>query len=310
MAKRATREALGKTLVELVEAGYDVMAVDADLAGSTKSGDLGKVYPDRLVDVGIAEQNMVGVAAGLALTGRTVFTSSFAVFGTGRCWDQIRNTVCDTNLDVKICPTHAGVTTGEDGATHQALEDIALMRALPRMRVMVPADYNSTRAAIKLAAQTPGPVYIRMGRFAVEDIYGEDFEAALPKAQVLREGSDLSIMACGVEVSQALEAAELLAAEGINAEVIDVFSIKPLDEATILASAAKTGLVLAVEEHSVYGGMGSAIAELLSEKQPCKMGFVGMHGFGTTAPGGVLLKHFGLDAAGIVAQAKELVASR
>jgi transketolase len=308
MSKRATREAFGKTLSELVDEGYDIVAVDADLAGSTKSGDIAKKYPDRLVDVGIAEQNMMGVAAGLSMTGRIAFTSSFAVFGTGRCWDQIRNTVCDTDLNVKVCPTHAGVTTGEDGATHQSLEDIALMRVLPNMRVLVPADYNATRAALRLAAKTYGPFYVRMGRFPVEDIYPDDYEIDLPVANVLREGKDLSIMACGVEVSQALEAAEKLAAEGIDAEVVDVFSIKPLDEETILASAKKTGLVLSCEEHSVRAGMGSALAELFAAKMPTKMGYVGMTTFGTTAPGDVLLKHFKLDADGIYEAAKALLA--
>ena len=307
MAK-ATRAAYGATLVELVEEGYDVMAVDADLAGSTTTKKLGDAYPDRLVDVGIAEQNMIGVASGLALTGRTVFTGSFAVFGSGRCWEQIRNTVCDSGLNVKVCPTHSGITVGPDGATHQALEDIALMRVLPQMRVYVPADYASAAAAIRLAATNDGPFYVRLGRASVPEIYGDDFTLeSLECANVLREGTDISIMACGVEVAQALEAAEKLAEEGISAEIVDVMSIAPLDEKTILASAAKTNLVLTVEEHNVHGGMGSAVAELLGEKQPCRVVRHGMTTFGTSGNPDELMAHFGLDAAGIVARVHEVL---
>lgn len=307
MAK-ATRAAYGATLVELVEEGYDVMAVDADLAGSTTTKKLGDAYPDRLVDVGIAEQNMIGVASGLALTGRTVFTGSFAVFGSGRCWEQIRNTVCDSGLNVKVCPTHSGITVGPDGATHQALEDIALMRVLPQMRVYVPADYASAAAAIRLAAKNDGPFYVRLGRASVPEIYGDDFTLeSLECANVLREGTDISIMACGVEVAQALEAAEKLAEEGIFAEVVDVMSVAPLDEKTILASAAKTDLVLTVEEHNIHGGMGSAVAELLGEKQPCRVVRHGMTTFGTSGNPDELMAHFGLDAAGIAARVHEVL---
>ena len=282
MAK-ATRAAFGPTLLELVDEGVDVMAVDADLAGSTTTAKLAAAHPDRFVDVGIAEQNMIGVASGLALTGRTVFTGSFAVFGSGRCWEQIRNTVCISNLNVKVCPTHAGITVGPDGETHQALEDIALMRVLPHMRVLVPAE--------------PLP-----------EVYGEDFSVDTEAfANVVREGSDISIMACGVELAHALNAAELLAEEGISAEVVDIMSIKPLDEETILASAAKTGVVLTVEEHSVYGGMGSAVAELLAEKQPCRVSRLGMTGFGQSGNAAELLAHYGLDAAGIVARVREVL---
>ncbi len=307
MADRATRAAFGPTLIELVKEGLDIMAVDADLAGSTTTAQLGSFDPDRLVDVGIAEQDMIGIAAGLALMGRIVFTGSFAAFGTGRCLDQIRNTVCDTNLNVKICPTHSGVTVGEDGATHQALEDIALMRTLPNMRVLVPADYYAAAAAVRLAAKTDGPLYVRMGRFPVPEVYDEDFTGGLPFAGVVREGTDLTICACGLEVSMALKAADALAASGISAEVIDVFSVKPLDEDVILGSAAKTGRVLTCEEHSVLGGMGSAVAELLAEKLPTPMEFLGMHGFGTSAPGDVLLKHYGLDEVGVEAAARTLL---
>lgn len=308
MANRATREAFGETLVELMNEGVNVVAVDADLAGSTTTAKLGAACPDRLVDVGIAEQNMIGVAAGLSLTGRVAFTASFAVFGTGRCYDQIRNTVCDAGLNVKVCPTHAGVTVGEDGATHQMLEDIGMMRALPNMRVLVPADYRSAKAAIRIAATTEGPVYVRMGRHKVPEVYDETFVGGLPFAGVVREGTDVTICACGVEVAHALEAAERLAEEGISCEVIDVFSVKPLDEQTILSSAAKTGRVVTCEEHMVAGGMGSAVAELLAEKCPTPMRFVGMRSFGTSAPGDVLLEHFGLDASGIQGVVRDFLA--
>ena len=299
MAK-ATRAAFGETLVELVDEGLDIMAVDADLAGSTTTAKLAAAHPERFVDVGIAEQNMIGVAAGLSLTGRTVFTGSFAVFGAGRCWEQIRNTVAVSNLNVKVCPTHAGITVGADGETHQALEDIALMRTLPHMRVLVPADYASAKAAIRLAAKTPGPFYIRLGRETPADVYDEVPEIdAVPYARVLREGTDVSLMACGVEVSQALIAAGILADRGVSAEVIDVMSVKPLAEDIICASAAKTGRVVTVEEHSIYGGMGSAVAELLSEQAPVPVKRLGMTTFGQSASGSELLKFYGLDGEGI-----------
>lgn len=306
MAK-ATRAAFGETLIKLVDEGMDIMAVDADLCGSTTTAKFGAAYPDRLFDVGIAEQNMIGVASGLALTGRTVFTGSFAVFGTGRCWEQIRNTVCDSGLNVKICPTHAGITVGADGATHQALEDIALMRVLPGMRVLVPADYASAVAAIRLAAATPGPFYVRLGREPLPEVYDEGFTCDVAFANVLREGSDISIMACGVEAAQALAAADALAAEGISAEVVDVMSVKPLDEETIIASAAKTGRVLTVEEHSIYGGMGSAVAELLGEKHPVPVTRLGMTTFGQSGDAAELLAYYGLDAAGIAARVREVL---
>lgn len=307
MARRATREAFGETLVELANEGVDVVAVDADLAGSTTTAKLGAAYPDRAFDVGIAEQDMIGVASGLSLTGRIAFTASFSVFGTGRCYDQIRNTVCDSELNVKICPSHSGVTVGEDGATHQMIEDIALMRVLPNMRVLVPADYRAAKAAIRIAAATPGPLYVRMGRHKVPEVYDETATFELGGANLLREGTDVTICACGVEVAHALRAAELLAEKGISAEVVDVYSVKPLNEEVILASAAKTGRVVTCEEHMVYGGMGSAVSELLAEKLPTPMRFVGMRGFGTSANGDVLLEHFGLDYNGIARVVEEFV---
>lgn len=302
-AKKATRAAFGETLVELFNEGLDVYAVDADLSGSTTSAKLKEVAPSRHVNVGIAEQNMIGVAAGLSLTGKVVFTGSFAVFGTGRVYDQIRNTVCYAKLDVKITPTHAGISVGSDGGSHQMVEDIALMSVLPNMRVLVPADYLSAKAALRIAATTPGPFYVRMGRENLEEIYSDTSGFELGKARILREGTDVTIVACGVEVGLALEAAEKLAAEGIQAEVIDAFSIKPLDQATILASAEKTGFVVTAEEHSVIGGLGSAVAALFSAhpsvlKKPQK--FIGVQdSFGTSGCFAELFAKYRLDAQSI-----------
>ena len=309
--KKATRAAFGETLVELVEEGKPVVAVEADLSGSTTTKKLGDAYPERLFNVGIAEQDMVGVAAGLALTGHVAFTGSFAVFGTGRVYDQIRNTVCYANLDVKIAPTHAGVSVGPDGGSHQMVEDIALMRVLTNMRVLVPADYASAKAAIKLAAETPGPVYVRMGRASVPCVYDEGVELELGRANVLREGSDVTIAACGVEIDEALKAADALAERGISAEIIDAFSIKPLDEERILASVRKTGCVVTAEEHSVIGGLGGAVAETLAENLPAPLVRVGMRDcFGTSGEMAELMREFELDAQAIVEAAKAAIAKK
>jgi transketolase len=298
--KKATRAAFGETLVKLVDEGLDIYAVDADLSASTTTAKLGQAHPSRLINVGIAEQNMIGVAAGLSLTGKTVFTGSFAVFGTGRVYDQIRNTVCYANLDVKIAPTHAGISVCPDGGSHQMIEDLALMRVLPQMRILVPADYPSAKAAIRIAATTPGPFYIRLGRSEVPMLYsdGEPFE--LGRAKVVRRGADVTIVACGVEVYLALEAAVALDLMGIDAEVIDVFSLKPLDEQTILESAQKTGFVITAEEHSVIGGLGSAVAELMGRHPGVlskPMRAVGVQDrFGTSGEFNELFKEYGLDA--------------
>ena len=309
--KKATRAAYGETLIELANAGVPVVAVEADLSGSTTTKKLGDAYPERLFNVGIAEQDMVGVAAGLSLTGKVAFTGSFAVFGTGRVYDQIRNTVCYANLDVKIAPTHAGVSVGPDGGSHQMVEDIALMRVLPNMRVLVPADFAAAKAAIKLAAETPGPVYIRMGRASVPCVYDENSVFEVGRAKVLREGGDVTIVACGVEIDEALKAAEALAEKGVSAEVIDAFSIKPLDEETILASARKTGCVVTAEEHSVIGGLGGAVAELLSEKLPLPLVRVGMSDcFGTSGEMAELMREFELDAPAIASAVDEALSRK
>lgn len=310
--KKATRAAFGATLAELADSGVPVVAVDADLSGSTttkKFADAKPEYEGRLFNTGIAEQNMIDVAAGLALTGKVAFTGSFAVFGTGRVYDQIRNTVCYSNLDVKIAPTHAGVSVGPDGGSHQMLEDVSLMRGLPNMRVLVPADYAAARSALKIAAATPGPVYVRMGRASVPSVYAEGVELEMGRAYVLREGTDATIVACGVEVEQALKAADILADQGVSVEVIDAFSIKPLDVDTIAASAAKTGRVVVAEEHSIYGGLASAVAEALAQTRPVPMRFVGMRDvFGKSGEFEELLAYFGLDAAAIVEAVKSLMA--
>ena len=308
--KKATRAAYGETLLELAQAGVPVVAVDADLSGSTTTKKLASKpeFASRLFNVGIAEQNMVGVAAGLAKSGHIAFTGSFAVFGTGRAYDQIRNTVAYSNLDVKICPTHAGVSVGPDGGSHQMLEDVALMRVLPNMRVLVPADYAAAAASIRLAAQTPGPVYVRMGRAAVPCVYAHDVDLEIGKAYVLREGTDATIVACGVEIREAFVAAQVLAEQGIDVEIIDAFSIKPLDEETILASVRKTGCIVVAEEHSMYGGLCSAVSELLAQRCPAPAEFVAVKDcFGKSGEFGELLTYFGLDSTAIVNAVKNVL---
>ncbi|MRR10997.1 transketolase family protein, partial [bacterium] len=268
-----------------------------------------KAYPDRFFNVGIAEQNMIGTAAGLAVSGKIAFTGSFAVFATGRAYDQVRNTVCYSGLNVKLAPTHAGITVGPDGGSHQMLEDIALMRVLPGMRVLVPADYNAAAAAIRLAAATPGPFYIRLGRVAAPQVHPDGFEMRVGRSYVVREGDDITIAACGVMVAEALDCAEALADEGISVEVIDVASIKPLDSETLLASARKTGRVITAEEHSVIGGLGSAVAELLGENAPVPLRRVGVPDvFGTSGEPAELMAHFGLTAADLSRAVREMLA--
>ena len=306
--KRATRAAYGVTLAELAGEGVPVVAVDADLTGSTTTAKFAKAgYADRLFNCGIAEQNMIDVAAGLSLAGNIAFTGSFAVFGAGRAYDQVRNTVCYSNLNVKIAPTHAGISVGPDGGSHQMLEDVSLMRGLPGMRVLVPADYAAARAALRLAAATPGPVYVRMGRAAVPCVYDDEVELEIGRAYVLREGSDVTIVANGVEIREALAAADALAADGISAEVIDAFSVKPLDGATILESVAKTRCVVTAEEHSVIGGLGAAVCELLAGADPVCVECVAVRDrFGKSGEFEELLGYFHLDADAIVEAVKKV----
>ena len=299
--KKATRAAYGKTLAELYEQGLPIVAVDADLSGSTTTKAFAQAGQEE-------SKRLFNVAAGLALAGNIAFTGSFAVFGTGRCYDQIRNTVAYANLDVKIAPTHAGISVGPDGGSHQMLEDISLMCGLPPMKVLVPADYASACAALRLAAETPGPVYVRMGRASVPAVYAPDVELELGKAYVIDEGTDVSIIACGLEVTEARKAAEKLAEEGISAEVIDAFSVKPLDTETILASLAKTGCAVVAEEHSVYGGLCSAVSELCAESQPTPLEFVAVRDrFGKSGEFEELMAYFALDADSIVQAAKKVL---
>lgn len=309
--KIATRAGYGETLVELLEEGVDIMAVEADLSGSTTTKKLGDADPARLVNVGIAEQNMIDVAAGLSLAGKVVFTGSFAAFGTGRCYDQIRNTVCYAGLNVKIAPTHSGVTVGPDGGSHQMLEDVSLMRGLPGMNVLVPADYWAAKQAVRIAATTPGPFYIRLGRAKVPEVYDKDTVLELGKSYVLREGADVTLVAGGIEVAEALKAADILAEDGISAEVIDVFSVKPFDKPTLLSSVAKTGCVVTCEEHSTVGGLGSAVADIIGENCPVPLERVGVRdAFGTSGEPDELLVEYGLDAASIAAKAKAAIARK
>ena len=307
--KIATRESYGNALVEIGKEHDDLVVLDADLAAATKTGIFKKAFPERFIDCGIAEGNMVGVAAGLASTGKVPFCSSFAMFAAGRAYEQVRNSVAYPRLNVKIGASHAGISVGEDGASHQCIEDIALMRAIPGMTVINPSDDVEARAAVKAAYEMDGPVYLRFGRLAVPVINDNpDYHFEIGKGTVLREGTDLTLVATGLEVNESLEAAKMLEADGIHAEVINIATIKPLDEDLIVASAKKTGTVVTVEEHSVIGGLGSAVAECLAEKCPTKMKRIGVYDrFGESGPALDLLHKYELDAEGIYKQVKEFL---
>ena len=302
--KIATRESYGNALVELGKKHDDLVVLDADLAGATKTGIFKKVFPERHIDCGIAEGNMMGVAAGLAAAGMVPFASSFAMFAAGRAYEQVRNSIGYPHLNVKIGATHAGISVGEDGASHQCLEDIALMRVIPGMTVIVPSDDIEARAAVEAAYAYKGPVYLRFGRLAVPVINDRpDYRFEIGKGITLREGKDLTIVATGLEVQSALEAAEKLAADGVSAEVINIHTIKPLDEELILASAKKTGRVVTVEEHSVIGGLGGAVCEVLSAKAPVPVLRIGVKDvFGESGPAVELLHKYLLDGEGVYSQ--------
>ncbi|MBE5024456.1 transketolase family protein [Olsenella sp. DSM 107455] len=308
--KIATRVSYGETLVELAAEHDDFVVLDADLAASTQTGKMKDAYPDRFFDVGIAEQNLMGVAAGIATTGRTAFVSSFAMFAAGRTYDQVRNSIAYPHLNVKICASHAGVSVGEDGATHQCNEDIALMRVIPGMTVVVPCDDVEARAAVRAAYELDGPVYMRLGRLAVPVVNDEkDFSFTLGKGIVMREGTDVTIVACGLMVQAALEAADALAERGVSAEVIDMHTIKPIDADLIVESASKTGRVVTCEEHSVIGGLGSAVCDVLAERCPVPVRKVGVNDvFGVSGPATDLLHLYGLDAEGVIAAVDGLLA--
>ncbi len=308
--KTATRDAYGKALVELGGINDKIVVLDADLAAATKTGMFKKAYPDRFFDSGIAESNMMGVAAGLATTGYTVFASTFAMFAAGRAYEQVRNSIAYPHLNVKIGATHAGISVGEDGASHQCCEDIALMRVIPGMVIINPADDIEARAAVFAAAEYEGPVYMRFGRLAVPRIFDESYKFELGKAVTLREGSDVTIIATGLMVNEAIEAAKALADEGISAEVINIHTIKPLDKEAVIRSAAKTGAVVTAEEHSIIGGLGGAVAEALCESgKPAPVVRLGVNDvFGRSGPAVELLHIYGLDAQNIVAKAKQAIA--
>ena len=308
--KIATREGYGNALKELGAEYPNLVVLDADLAASTKTAVFQKAYPDRHIDCGIAEANMMGVAAGLSLVGKIPFVSSFAMFAAGRAFEQVRNSIGYPHLNVKIGATHAGITVGEDGASHQCNEDIALMRTIPGMVVMCPADDVEARAAVRAAVEYEGPVYIRFGRAAVPVINDRpDYKFEIGKGTIVREGTDVTIVATGICVDSALGAAEMLAADGINAEVVNICTIKPLDEELIIQSAKKTGKVVTVEEHSVIGGLGSAVCDCLSEKMPTPVKKIGMYDvFGESGSAAALVEKYGLDAKGVYKTVKEYLA--
>lgn len=307
--KAATREGYGKALVELGEKYPNLVVLDADLAAATKTSMFQKAFPDRHIDCGIAESNMVGIAAGMAATGKIPFVSSFAMFAAGRAYEQVRNSVGYPHLNVKIGATHAGITVGEDGASHQCNEDIALMRSIPEMVVICPSDAIEAEMATKAAAEYNGPVYLRFGRSPVPVINDRpDYKFEFGKGVVLKEGTDLTIVATGICVESALAAAEKLATDGVNAKVINIHTIKPLDEELIVAAAKETGKVVTVEEHSVIGGLGSAVCDVLSEKAPTKVMKIGINDvFGESGSASVLVQKYGLDGEGVYNKIKDFL---
>lgn len=304
----ATRDSYGEELVALGAEHDDFMVLDADLAAATKTGKFKAAYPDRFLDCGIAEQNLMGVAAGIAAAGHRVFASTFAMFAAGRAFEQVRNSIGYPRLHVVIGATHAGISVGEDGATHQCNEDIALMRAIPGMTVIVPSDDVEARAAVRAAYEADGPVYLRLGRLAAPVIHGDGYRFEVGRGVVEREGSDVTVVATGLMVSAALEAAEALASEGIDCEVLNVHTVKPLDEGLVVRSAEKTGRVVTVEEHSVIGGLGSAVCDALCANHPVPVRKVGVQDvYGESGPALGLLEKYGLDAKGVAKSIREFL---
>lgn len=307
--KIATRESYGNALVELGKAHENVVVLDADLAAATKTGVFKKEFPERHIDCGIAESNMMGVAAGMAAAGMVPFASTFAMFAAGRAFEQVRNSIGYPHLNVKIGATHAGISVGEDGATHQCNEDIALMRTIPGMTIINPSDDIEAKAAVKAAYEMVGPVYMRFGRLAVPVINDNpNYQFEIGKGVILREGTDIVLIATGLCVSAALDAAELLSEEGISAKVVNIHTIKPLDEELILSCASETGRVVTIEEHSVIGGLGSAVCEVLSEHHPVPVKRIGIYDtFGESGPAPALLEKYGLDGKGIKEEVKKFM---
>ena len=307
----ATRDAYGETLAELGAENDKIVALDADLSGSTKTGIFAKKFPERFFNMGIAEANMVGTAAGLASVGKIPFLSTFAIFAAGRAWEQIRQAVAYPKANVKIVATHGGVTVGEDGGSHQSVEDIAIMRAIPNMTVIVPADGEETKGAIRAAAAYKGPVYVRLGRNKVPTVFPAGHVFEIGKGCQLCEGTDLTFVTTGLMTAQAVIASERLKAEGISARVVHIGTIKPLDKELLLQAAEETGAIITAEEHSVIGGLGGAVAEFLSEECPTLMKRVGIHDrFGTSGKSEELLKYFGLNAETLVEEAREIVSRK
>ncbi|MDA8100207.1 MAG: transketolase family protein [Nitrospiraceae bacterium] len=306
--KIATRDAYGDALAALGKKRNDVVALDADLSGSTKTSKFAKAFPERFFNVGIAEQDMMGTAAGLAIGGKIPFASTFAVFATGRAWEQIRQSICYPNLNVKIVASHAGVTVGEDGGSHQSLEDIAVMRVIPHMTVIVPADGVETAQVVEAVAEYKGPCYVRTGRNKVPVLYGADYRFKIGKAHVHHEGKDCAIIATGIMVAEALKARDLLASEGIDAGVINMSTIKPLDAEAVIAAAKRCGAVVTAEEHSIIGGLGGAVAEVLAESAPVPLVRVGIKDqFGTSGDPDGLMAHYGLSAGNLRDSVKEAI---
>lgn len=307
--KKATREGYGDGLVEVGKENENLIVLDADLAEATKTNVFKKAFPERHIDCGIAECNMMGIAAGLATTGKIPFASSFAMFSAGRAFEQVRNSIGYPHLNVKIGATHAGISVGEDGATHQCNEDIALMRTIPGMVILNPSDYVEAKAAVKAAVEHDGPCYLRFGRLAVPVINdNEDYKFEIGKAITVREGKDVTIIASGLTVSTSLEAAALLAKDGIEAKVINMHTIKPIDAEAIIAAAKETGKIVTVEEHSVIGGLGSAVCDVLSENYPVKVKKIGVNDrFGESGPATELVKKYGLDGESIYKEVKAFV---
>lgn len=309
MVKKATRESFGEALTALAETNPDIVVLDADLAEATKTGIFKKKYPERFIDCGIAECNMIGIAAGLAACGKVPFAASFAMFSAGRAFEQVRNSVGYPHLNVKVVGSHAGISVGEDGATHQCCEDIALMRSIPGMVVLNPADHYEMQAAVKAAAAYVGPVYIRLGRLAVESVHNnDDYKFEIGKGITLRDGKDITIIATGLLVQEAVKAAKSLEEAGIDARVIDIHTIKPLDQELVLKAAKETGRIVVAEEHNVIGGLGEAVASYLGEVYPTPVTKIGVNDtFGHSGPAVDLLKEFGLSAENIEATVKRVL---
>jgi transketolase len=304
----ATRESYGNILIELGKENKDIVVLDADLSKSTKTAGFAKHFPKRFINAGIAEQNLMGMAAGLATTGKIPFASTFAVFATGRAFEVIRNSICYPNLNVKVAATHAGITVGEDGGSHQSIEDIAIMRSLPNMNIIVPADDIETRQAVRAAVNIDGPVYLRLGRLGVPSIFGEDYTFTFGKGNLLKKGNDITIIGMGLMISKCLQAAELLEVEGISARVINISTVKPIDEDIIVKAAKETNSIITVEEHSIIGGLGSAVCDVVSKFHPVKVVKIGVDDiFGESGKPEELLIKYGLTVENIYNSVKKAI---